>query len=840
MNTSKMSLWPETLLHDLRYGFRQLRKTPVLLTIAVLSLALGIGANTAIFTLINAVMLQSLPVHEPGRLVLFYDGLSTGVDSGNGFPSTIFSYPSTEYLKAHNDSFESLCAFRQSIDRVNVHIAGAVESGPGEHAKVHLVSGNYFDVFGVKAAAGRVLTPTDDTLSAARVAVISYDFWQDRFNLNRNAIGQTVVLNGTAVTVVGIAAREFFGERIENRPDFWLPLSSEPQILQREAWLNSHNVHWLNLLGRLKPGVTLRNAEAAVNLQLRQFYLEEAGTHPSSEDLKKIRNVHVELKPGGGGISALRFLYSEPLHVLMAVVGIVLLIACANVATLLLARASARRGEFLARLALGASRGRLIRQVLTESVLLSAMGGVAGAGFAWWSVRILVVLLHVDSVVKVRPDAAVLLFMVGISLLTGMLFGILPAVRFSRMDPRAGNLEVFRKSRFGSAYGLVILQVALSLVLLVGAGLLAHSLLALEQQDPGFKRQNLLLVKTDTRLAGYQPNELFPLYREIKERLNGIPGVVSASIARYTPESGNSSSNKFSIQGYTPHPGEEMIVYGVEVGPKFFETLGVPLLLGRTIESRDTPATPPVAVVNQTFANAYFGSQNPIGRRVHFGTPFTPPGMEIVGVVGDSKYYDLREKPKPMLFSSVWQLQGESPYAGELLIRTSRDASGITPEVRRVLKGISSKLPILDITTLDQQIDNSLEQQTMITSLCGVFGVLALLLASIGIYGTLAYSVARRTTEIGIRMAVGAQRSNVLWMILRDSVVLTIIGLVIGLPLALLGTRWIKSFLFGVPKADPLAIGGAVLLIAVLAFVAGYLPARRATKIDPILALRHD
>ncbi|HXR78911.1 MAG TPA: ABC transporter permease [Bryobacteraceae bacterium] len=839
--------WLETTWRDLRYGIRQLRKAPVLVAVAMLSLALGIGANTAIFTLIDAVMLQSLPVRDPGHLVLFNDDISTGVYSGDDFPSNEFSYPSFQYLQAHNDSFVSLCAFRQNTDRVVMHIAGTSEAGPQQRANAHLVSGNYFETLGVNAALGRLLNTSDDTLSAARVAVISYGFWRDRFNLDRSVLGRSVVLNDVSFTIVGVTDSSFFGERIENAPDFWLPLSTQPQVLQRDAWSNSRakwltarDVYWLNFMGRLKPGVSLESAQASVNIRLRQFYSEQAGSQLSPATRRKIENIHVELKPGGGGISGLRYLYSKPLHILMAVVALVLLIACANVATLLLARASARRQEFLARLALGASRTRLLRQVLTESVLLSVLGGMAGAAFAWWCVRLLVILLHFPAVAKVRPDPAVLGFAVLLSVLSGILFGIVPAIKFSRLDPRPANaarMANFGHLRFTGQHALVALQVALSLILLLGAGLLVHSLLALENQQLGFRRENILLVGTDADLAGYQPNKLFTLYRTLDERLNQLSGVISASVARFAPESGNTSYYKFAMAGYSPGPDKKMDLSDLPVGPHFFETLGMPLLLGRGIDARDTPESTPVAVVNETFVRQYSPNQNPIGRRISLGSPFKEPGFEIVGVVADSKYHDLRGNVQPMGFFSIWQ----RPVSGfELVLRTSGAPGGIASEVRRVLDQTNSRLPVLNVTSLNAQVEQSLKQQKTITSLCSIFGVLALILASIGIYGTLAYSVAGRVSEIGIRMAIGAQRQNVIWLVLRDSTLLIAIGVFVGLPLALGGTRWIKSFLFGVPALDPLAIAGAVLLILLLASFAAYLPARRAARIDPIRALRHE
>jgi len=809
----------------------------------VISLGLGVGANTAIFTLINAVMLQNLPVQDPGRLVLFYDGINDGVYSGDGFPGDIFSYASWEYFRDHNESFQGLCAFRQSSDRLVMHLVGSTDSGPKEQAEGHLVSGSYFQVLGVWAAAGRMLTPEDDALAAPPVTVISYKFWHDRLHLERSAIGKVAVLNGTAFTIVGVAEREFFGERVQRPPDFWLPLTRQAEVLQRESWLAKRDVYWLNLMGRLKPGVTMQRAQATLNTQLHQFYAAQAGAHLSPKQQRRIHEAHVELKPGGRGISWLRVFYSEPLHVLMAVVALVLLIACANVATLVLARASARQQELFARLALGASRSRLIRQLLTESVLLALFGGVAGVAFAWGSVKFLASMVGVSSVVKVTPDVLVLCFTLGVSILTGISFGLVPALRFSAMGWKLGSAvrsPDFGMSRFNPAHALVVLQVALSSVLLIEAGLFTHSLLGLEHQDLGFSRDNLLLVRTDPRLAGYQPTELYALYRQFQDRLNVLPGVLSASIARYSPLSGNSSSSNFSIEGYIPPTGKELTVFSVEVGPQFFETLRIPLMLGRPIGPRDTPGAPEVAVVSESFVREFLPNQNPIGRHFCLGAPFKAPGAEIVGVAADSKYYKMSEKPKPMAFFSLWQEGGRDAYAGQLLVRTAGDPSGAANAVRRAIHEIDSRLPILDVTTLREQAYESLRQERMITRLCSFFGLLALLLASVGLCVTMSYSVVRRTNEIGIRMALGAQHPLLLWMILRESVVLVTVGLAFGLPLAMGATRWIKSFLFGVPPVDPAGIGAAVFLLAAVSTLAGFLPARRATKVDPMTALRHE
>jgi predicted permease len=408
------------------------------------------------------------------------------------------------------------------------------------------------------------------------------------------------------------------------------------------------------------------------------------------------------------------------------------------------------------------------------------------------------------------------------------------------MDPRPGNvarIAAFGRLRLDGQHALIALQVALSLILLLGAGLLVHSLLALERQDLGFRRENILLIRSNADLAGYQPDELFPLYRELEERFNQVPGVLSASVARFSPESGSTSAYSAAIEGYTPASDQRLDIYDLSVGPHFFKTLGIPLVLGRVIDARDTPGSTPVAVVNETFVRRYLPNQNPLGRRISLGAPFKAPGFEIVGIVADSKYYDLHEKPQPMGFFSMWQ---KSVTNFELLLHTLGAPERVAAEARRAFREVSSKLPILSVDKLSYQVEQTLREQKMITSLCSIFGGLALLLASIGIYGTLGYSVSGRVTEIGIRMAVGAQRSSVIWLVLRDSALLILVGLGIGVPLALSGSRWIKSFLFGVPPLDPAAVATAILLILILASVAGYLPARRAAKIDPMRALRHE
>ncbi len=720
-----------------------------------------------------------------------------------------------------------------------MHVPGTSDSGPREAVFTHLVSGNYFEVLGVPASSGRVLQDSDDTAAAVRVAVISYRFWQNRFNRQPGLIGKALILNGTAFTVVGVSAPEFYGERTEYPPDLFIPLSRQPEILPGKAMVSARNVYWLNMLGRLKPGVSMQSAQTAINLQFQQFYLQQAGSKVTASIRRQIAQARIVLKPGGGGISGLRFRYSQPLHLLMAVVFAVLVIACANIATLLLARASVRQPEFLARLALGASRGRLIRQLLTESLLLASISAVAGALFAWWSVKLLVVWMHVNPVVSLRPNAVVLAFTLSVSVLTGLAFGLLPAIRASSLDLRPG--PVSSNKHVSSASVLIVLQISLSLVLLLSSGLLAHSLLVIVRQDLGYQKDHILLVKTDLQLAEYRNQDLFPLYRDLDEHMNAIPGVISAAVARFSPISGNSSSRNFTFEGSNPPHWQDLRVYTVEVGPHFFETLKTSILLGRGIGTRDTAAAPSAIVVNETFVNRYLHGRNPIGVKLSLGNPYSAPGSEIVGVARDSKYYDLREDPQPMAFYSLWQpRRGEYTIAHEILLRTSADAASVVPEVRRTFGKISSKLPILEVSTLNEQINHSMEQQRLIAFLCTALGIMALLLASIGIYGTVAYSVARRTPEIGIRMAIGARPGNILWMVLGDIAALLLAGIALGLPLSSLAARWIKSFLFGVAPEDPAAIFIAILLITLLGSLAAFLPARRAASIEPISALKYE
>ena len=837
----------ETLFKDIRYGFRGLLKRKAFAAIAVLTLALGIGANTAIFTLVNAVMLKSLPVQKPEELVLFSDATSEGTsleDSPRTGEWERFSYASYEYLRDHNQSFQEIAALRSGESPLSVRQTDA-QANAAVRAQGHLVTGNYFSVLGVRAMRGRVLTLEDDKPGAAPATVISHRYWEKELNSDPSVVGKSFIINGTNFTVVGITPPEFFGVRVRRPPDFWLPLSFHPQIELRPSFLTDKQAYWLTLMGRLKTGVTMDQAQAAVNLALRQHLTEQAGNALTEERQKGIQNTYITLAEGQGGISGLRKFYSKPLHMLMAIVGMVLLIACANVGSLLLSRAASRKAEISLRMALGATRRRIIRQLITESMLLAAVGGLFGVLLAQWGVYVLVGLVAKTSPLDTRPDVGVLAFTAGISIIAGLLFGLIPAVQASRTDLAGAMKEKNRTRgrvlRFSLSSLMVIMQVGLSMVLLTGAGLFARSLVKLQSEDLGFDRNNVLLVGIDSRLAGYKTTELAGLYGQLIERLSTLPTVRNVSIATYAPMSGSSRSSSVKITGYTPQPDEDLIVKDLLTGPKYAETLGVPLLRGREIELRDTASSPRVAVVNATFAEKYFKDQNPIGRTFTFDDE-TDNGklLEIVGVVGDIKSDDARDKPEPTVYRPILQIQEQGAYTATIHIRTTSDPTPLTPQVRQMINQIDDKLPIFGVTTLDEQLRKNLDQERLIAQLVSFFGALALILACIGLYGVMAHGVARRTNEIGIRMALGARGGNIAWMVLRETLYLVLAGLVVGVPGALIGAKLISAQLFGMKPADPVTLVGAGVVLTLVALLAGYLPARRASRVNPLNALRYE
>ncbi|HEV2416673.1 MAG TPA: ABC transporter permease, partial [Terriglobia bacterium] len=833
-------LWLDTLLQDLRFGLRQLRRNPGFTAVVVLSLALGIGANTAIFTVIDAVLLQSLPVKNPSQLVLLDSGSDQGTDSGSPYIGRwpALTFDAYQYFVRHNESFQGLAAFRKGIDPLEVRWPGAISGGQAEQAMAHLVSGNYFQVMGVDAAVGRVFGANDDVPNARPVAVISYDYWQRKFHGDPSAVGRAVDLNGTPFTIAGVTPLDFFGERMyETPPDYWLPLTFQPEIMQRESWLARKDMYWLNFIGRLKPGVTRAQAQAVLDVQLRQFLEAQTGTKHAADIKLAIKQSYIQLDPGRNGISRLRARYSMSLSILMGIVALVLLVACANVANLLFSRSAARQREISMRLVAGATRARLIRQMLTESVLLALFGGAAGLLMADWGVHLLGALLSRNLALSVTANPSVLLFTLAVSVLTGLVFGLVPALRASQTELSEaikGATAAGKWSQSALTHGLVVLQVAVSLVLLAGAGLLARTLVNLEDQNLGFNRDNVLLVQTNPRLTGIKARGLDALYRQLLDSLNNLPGVRSATIAYYSPMSGHNSSTDVTVQGYTPRPNENMEVNENQVAPGYFETLGIPVLLGRPIGPQDTPTSPEVVVVNQAFADRFLHGQNPIGRRVwvgHSSSPSADLPQEIIGLVADARVHNAAQAPQPFAYMPL--SQDPKFFAGNIEVRATGDPAGVAAEVRQAIREVDSALPIMRVQTLRRLVYDQLNQQRLVARLSVLFSLLALVLAAVGLYGVMAYWVARRTQEIGIRMALGAQKHDVLRLVVGRGLVMTLLGAGFGLGAALGLTRLMASSLYGVKANDPGTCIAASLLIVAVTLLACYIPARRATKVDP-------
>jgi len=836
-------------MRDIRLGLRMLAREPAFAAVAVLTLALGIGANTAIFTLFDAILLQPLPVREPTRLVLFTAGAGEGTSTGS--PPTgawpLFSTEVYEFLRRQTLPFESIAAVRSGETPVSVRLLNrSDQNGPAERGQAHLVSGSYFAVMGVSPMLGRTLTDADDRSSSPPVAVVSHGFWTQRLEAKPSAIGTVILLNGTAFTIVGVTPPEFFGERLRRPPDFWTPLAFQPQIELRPSARERTDMYWLNLIARLAPGATRSQAQIAATSALRQFLTNTQAAAPITDERRReIQDSRIELVDGAAGVSRLRTQYAEPLRVLLAVVGMVLLIACANVGNLLLSRAAARQSEITVRIALGATRARLIRQSVSESLVLAALGASCGVVLARWVVSGLLPLVASPSTpVHVGLDLRVLTFTIAVACATGVLFGLAPALYTGRTQA----VDAIKSGGRGATVGrrtarvlqaFVVGQLALSLVLVVGANLFARSLVALERQPLGFEQEHVLLARVNPRLAGYTPANVAALYRTLFDRLNALPGVV-ATIARYSPLSGSISRNSGNVTGYTPKPGEDVEFETIQVAPLYPDALGMRLVDGRAIGLQDGPGTPKVAMVNEAFAVRFFAGQSAIGHRFGFGGPADAADIEIVGVLKDARFHDVRDAMGPMVFVPLFQEASQFALTAEVAARTSAAASGIANELRRAIAEIDPNLPVDEVKTLDAQIATTLDSQRLAARLVTLFGALALLLAAVGLYGVITQSVVRRTGEIGVRMALGAQRRDVLWMILRDVLRLAVMGFAIGIPAAVGATRLVASQVFGLSDAAPASFVAAVAILALVAAATGLLPARRATNVDPVLALRHE
>jgi len=813
-----------TLRQDIVFGMRLLARNFGVTATVVLSLALGIGANAAIFSVVDAVLFRMLPVRNAEELVLLEDGS--------------FSYPVFLHFRDHNQAFSGLLA-SAGVIRLSVEVNGQSELAEGQ-----FVSGNYYSVLGTTAIVGRTLTEEDDVPGGHAVAVISHAYWNRRFGLDYSVIGKPISLNGIPFTIVGVTAPEFFGFKPGSSPDISVPIVTQPDIWKDVGSLvDSSRIGWLTVMGRLKSHMTAERARAELDVLYQQILTEAIASSPPDQApqlTKELATRKVKLTPGSKGLAALRKQFSKPLLVLMTVVGLVLLIACVNVAGLLLARGSARRKEIAVRLGLGASRRRLLQQLMTESMLLAVFGGALGLLFAYWGKELLMSMLFTGSVstkLDIRLDTRVLGFTGIVSVLTGLLFGLVPAFRATRLD-LAPALKGSARSlarvgpRLGIARALVVCQVGLTLILLIAAGLFLRTFQNLNTFYPGFHSQNVLLFSVDPHLIGYPSTRMASLYKQLVERVHTVPGVESASLAWSNPMASIRRTRHISVTGLSPRSdSSDLAVRTIPIGPRYFETLGIPLLRGRDFGLEDSEKARRVAVVNQAMASYYFPNDSPIGKRFELGGS---GATEIIGVVRDSKYDNLREEAQRVVYLPFLQDQLSGMT---LVVRAVSNPSSLISAIRHEIHTIDNRLPVFDVKTLEQQVDGSMVQERLIATLSGVFGVLALLLASIGLYGIMSYAVVSRTIEIGIRIAIGASQQSVLWMVLRETLILVLAGIVIGLPGALGTGRLISSLLFGLSARDPGTIVTAILVLLIVAGFAGYLPARRASHLNPVRVL---
>lgn len=835
-----------TLVRNLRYALRRLWQSPGFAIVCVITLALGIGANAAIFTLVDAVMLRRLPVARAEELYRLGNGNNCCVIGSYQNNWGIYSYSLYEELRDHTPEFSDLAAFQAGLSQLSVRRRGA--AGPAEPYNGEFVSGNYFTMFGVNAAAGRTIMASDDQTGAAPVAVMSYRAWQEHFGLDPSVIGSTLVINLKPYVVAGIAAQDFYGDSLRpDPPDIWLPLATEPMLSGQNSILHQ-GFHWLYVIGRLKGGVGTSNVQAEVTAELQRWL--SAQPNLTEHDRAVLGKQHIVLASAAGGVASLESDYKSGLQLLTTIAGLVLLIACANVANLLLARGAAMRSQTAIRVALGASRGRLIRQTITESVLLALLGGLAGLIVSFVGTRTILLLAFRGAhyiPIGASPSLAVLGFAFLLSFVTGIVFGAVPAWIGSRSDPAEALRGAGRSTRDASSLprkSLVVLQVTLSAVLLVGAGLLAETLRNLENQRFGFETQSRLVVHVNPALAGYTPEKLYGLYQQLEQRLPQIPGVISASYSIYSPMKGDNWSFGISVEGHAPD--ERISASFDRVGPHYFETIGTRLLRGRAISDEDTPNSRQVAVINESFARKFFPKEDPMGKHFGFGEPRNSGDFEIVGIVEDTKYQDARQPAYETFFLPFLQIAKDpklsfmisSHYMQDIELHVAGKPENLDGEVRRALADIDPNLTVLDVMSLSEQLDRNFNQDRLIARLTELFGLLALILACIGLYGVTAYSVARRTSEIGIRMALGAGRTRVIRMVLRGALVQLCVGLAIGLPAAIAGGRLLSNQLYGVKSYDPVILVMATAVLALCALLAGFIPARRAASIDPIQALR--
>ncbi|HEX7159555.1 MAG TPA: ABC transporter permease [Edaphobacter sp.] len=839
-----------TLIQDVRFALRQLRKTPGFTATVLLTLALGIGANSAIFTLVNTVLLKNLPVADPKTLVRVGDTNQCCVGSPmrDDGDYSLLSTDVYERMKKSAPEFEELAAIQAGFGYRPVTVRRDRADSLARSAMGEYVSGNYFRTFGLRSHRGRLISDSDDVKGAPMTAVMSYEAWQREYAGDESVVGSTFWVNTKPVTIVGIAPKGFYGDRLlSTPPEFYLPIETMPAIMS-VPYVHDGMTSWLYIVGRVKPGTAMGPLQEKLSAALRQSF-ETTGRFKGARGKDLLSRAHVTLVPGGAGIQAMQEEYGAHLHLLMWCAGLVLLVACANIANLLLVRGMARRMEMSLRAALGAARRRIVRQLLTESLLLSAMGGLLGLAVAYLGTRMLLALAfpgEQNVPIEANPSAGVIGFAIGLSVVTGVLFGVAPAWLAARAEPADALRSGVRTTASGASRlqrGLVVVQAGLSLVLLVCAGLFAQSLRRLENTDMKLDSRNRYVVHINPQAAGYKQTQLEALYRTMEERFHAVPGVVKLGIATYVPMEDNNSGSDWYVQGRSKLGFNASNVKG---NAEYFDSVGTRVVLGRGIGVQDTSSSPTIAVVNETFVKKFLGSESPLGRRI--GTSLASSGdYEIVGVVEDTVYQSVRWKDHSMVFIPMMQRapSAKGPieddlelYASAIVVQADRPMNDMEMLARKTLAGINPNLTVVKFQTFGQQIADQFTEDRMLARLTTLFGGLALLLAAIGLYGVTAYTVVRRTSEIGIRMALGADRAGVIAMILRGAMIQAAIGLAIGVPVALLCVRFVKSQLYEISRVDVGVLAGAVVMLAAAACVAGLIPARRAASIDPVEALR--
>jgi predicted permease len=882
-----LRLWDE-LWMDLRYSIRMLAKSPAFTAIALLSLALGIGGNTAIFTLINQVMLRDLPVRNPEQLVTFGPenggGEAGGIDMGS---YGLFPWYFARQLQADPGPFKGIASFCSFSDKASIRLpatgGAATPSAPAILAPASLVSGNYFSVLGAQPFMGRAIAPSDDaTPGSGAVVVLSHHFWQQSLSSDPAILGKTISINGTSFDVIGVMPEAFHGIKQEMEPpDLWAPMTMQTVILKQPSMLTPNGgLYFLDVFGRLSSQAATNKSSLAqsqnwLDQQVRAGIRTEEGAKVTPNRLQEISRVTVPLVYAARGASSLRDQYGDSLKILMGVVALVLLIACANLANFLLARAATRKREIATRLALGSSRARIVRQSLIETLLLSLTGGVLGLGIAFAATRVLIGFVSQGNAyiaMDPAPDTTVMLFTLGLSLLTGILFGLAPALAAARTGA-ASNLSAGtrtaqsnggKSARFWPKT-LVTVQVMLSLLLLVGAGLFLRTLRNLRNQDYGFERSHLLLAEFNARLAGYKPSQTPSLHQRLVERLSALPGVRAVALCATPPISGGNWSSSVTIPGYTPAPRENRHSILNRVSGQYFETAGISMVAGRPFNNADSTNSQKVAIINQTLARHFFSKGDAVGRSIIIDIDSVKGPWQIVGIARDTKSGNPRDvDPVGMTYIPLAQIdpylpavssapgatgvvantvvpeENQDRFAGMILVRTTGDPAHTIADLRAAVASLDPNLPLLRITTIQDQMSTFMTHDELISSLTGLFSILALLLAAIGLYGVMSYNVVRRTNEIGIRIALGAQTPVVQWMILSESLLLLTIGVGLGLPLTLLTTRYVKDQLFGLSALDPVTFTVALIVVSAMTLFAAWLPARRATKVDPMVALRCD